>query len=48
MERAQENFQQKFKEILQDIYVIGQESESIRTSEFISEIKEKLSKVVDN
>lgn len=46
MERIQEDSQQKFKELLQDIYVIGQETESIRKSEFISEIKKMLSTVV--
>lgn len=43
---VQETPQQRFKELLQDIYVKGQESESIRTSEFIREIREMLSKVV--
>jgi hypothetical protein len=46
MERSQENLQQKFKEMLQDIYVIGEETESICTSEFIIEIKKILSTVV--
>lgn len=43
---VEETAQQRFKELLQEIYVIGQESESIHTSEFIIEIKEMLSKVV--
>ena len=46
MERIQDDSQQKFKELLQDIYVKGQETESIRTSEFIGEIKKMLSTVV--
>lgn len=46
MERTQEDSQQKFRELLHDIYVIGQENESIRTSEFICEIKKMLSTVV--
>ena len=46
MERTQDGSQQKFKELLQEIYLIGQETESIRTSEFISEIKKMLSTLV--
>lgn len=46
MGRTQDDSQQKFKELLQDIYLIGQEAESIRTSEFINEIKKMLSAVV--
>jgi hypothetical protein len=44
---AQETAQQKFKELLQDIYVIGQEAEHIETNELILEIKKKLSAVLE-
>jgi hypothetical protein len=31
-----------FKEFLQDIYLIGQESETIKTNDFIKEIENRL------
>ena len=43
---TQETPQQRFKELLQDIYVIGQEAEHIETNELILEIKKKLSAVL--
>lgn len=43
---VEETQQQRFKEFLQEIYVIGQESEIIQPSDFIIEIKEMLSKVL--
>lgn len=39
--------QQRFKELLQDIYAIGQKAEHIETNELILEIKKKLSAVLE-
>lgn len=47
MSSTQETPQQKFKELLQDIYSIGQEAENIKTKEIIKEIKKKLSVVFE-
>jgi hypothetical protein len=44
---AKETTQQRFMELLQDIYVIGQEAEHIETNELILEIKKKLSAVLE-
>lgn len=47
MSSTLENSQQRFKELLQDIYTIGLEAESMKTSDLINEIKKKLSAVLE-
>lgn len=44
---AQDTTQERFKELLQDIYLIGQKAEHIETNELILEIKKKLSAVLE-
>ena len=44
----QETQQQRFKELLQDIYIRGQLIENIKTEELILEIQEKLTLVLEN
>ncbi|MEH7444047.1 hypothetical protein V7201_17180 [Bacillus sp. JJ1122] len=44
---TQESQQQRFKELLHDIYAAGQESENMKTNELIVEIKKKLSAVLE-
>ncbi|ESU32059.1 hypothetical protein G3A_13060 [Bacillus sp. 17376] len=45
---VQETQQQRFKELLQEIYIRGQLVEDIKTEELISEIQEKLTLVLEN
>ncbi len=40
--------QQRFKELLQEIYIRGQLIEDIKTDELILEIQEKLTLVLEN
>jgi hypothetical protein len=47
MSSTQEDSQQKFKELLQDIYTIGQKDHNIRTCDLIMEIKKKLLGVLE-
>jgi hypothetical protein len=47
MSNTQEESQQKFKEILQQIYAIGHEDDNIRTCEFIRYIQHKLLTVLE-
>lgn len=45
---VQESQQQRFKELLQEIYLRGQVIEDIKTEELILEIQEKLTSVLEN
>ncbi len=45
---VQETQQQRFKELLQDIYIRGQLVENIKPEELILEIQEKLTLVLEN
>jgi hypothetical protein len=45
---VQETPQQRFKELLQEIYIRGQLIEDIKTEELILEIQEKLTLVLEN
>lgn len=45
---VQETQQQRFKELLQDIYIRGQIVPNIKTAELILEIREKLTAVLEN
>ncbi|WP_226677982.1 hypothetical protein [Mesobacillus jeotgali] len=45
---VQETPQQRFKELLQDIYVTGQTVEHIKTNDLILEIQKKLIAVLEN
>lgn len=45
---VQEMQQQRFKELLQEIYIRGQLNEDIKTEELILEIQEKLTLVIEN
>jgi len=45
---VQDTQQQRFKELLQDIYIRGQVVENIKTEELILEIQEKLTLVLEN
>ncbi|MFT9599870.1 hypothetical protein [Mesobacillus sp.] len=45
---VQETQQQRFKELLQEIYIRGQLFEDIKTEELILEIQEKLTLVLEN
>jgi hypothetical protein len=47
MSNTQEDSQQKFKELLQQIYTIGHEDDNIRTGEFIRYIQHKLLTVLE-
>lgn len=42
MSTSKKNSQEQFKELLQEIYIKGLETETIETNEMIMEIKEKL------
>ncbi|MCM3574694.1 hypothetical protein M3172_15970 [Mesobacillus subterraneus] len=45
---VEETPQQRFKELLQEIYIRGQLIEDIKTEELILEIQEKLTLVLEN
>lgn len=45
---VQETPQQRFKELLQEVYIRGQLIEDIKTEEMILEIQEKLISVLEN
>ncbi|WHX41421.1 hypothetical protein QNH36_04480 [Mesobacillus sp. AQ2] len=45
---VQETPQQRFKELLQEVYIRGQLIEDIKTEELILEIQEKLTLVLEN
>ena len=45
---VQETQQQRFKELLQDIYIRGQLIDDIKTKELILEIQKKLTLVLEN
>ena len=46
MDSTEKLSQEKFKELMQDIYVKGQESESINTEEILIELTNKLSLIL--
>jgi hypothetical protein len=45
---AQETPQQRFKDLLQEIYLTGQTVEHIKTNELILEIQKRLTAVLEN
>jgi len=44
---SRENEKVMFKDMMHEIYVIGQEAESIKTEDFIVEIKKKLNQILN-